>query len=718
MLYAVPTVNNGFNIDGPLIQGAADALPWLVNQDGSSSIAAVSLAGSAVTGALKAASFPSLTGDITTTAGSLATTLATVNGNVGTWNNVTVNAKGLVTAGSNVSYQGALTLTTTGSAGAATLIGNTLNVPNYTGTTYTFSTGLTNTAGTVTVNTSQNITTLSNLTSTGFVKTSAAGLLSVDTSTYLTANQNITITGDVTGSGTTAITGTLATVNTNTGSFGSSTAIPTLTVNGKGLITAASAAAVVAPAGTLSGAALNPTVVTSSLTSVGTLASLVVTGSVTAGSYVAGTLGYIAANLLASFQSSVNSYNQVVIQNSSSGTTASSDFVVNNNNSTDTTFYGDFGMNSSGFTGSGSFNLANTVYLSATSGDLVIGTTTANNFRVVVNGLTTDALLINSSQNATFGGSIAIPTSSNIFLTNGSTTGNYIATGSTISFGNNGTPQAGWNQNGFFIRKILLDFGNGDVVLTRRAAATLNLGDTDAASPVAQTLSVQSVAAGNSNVAGANFTQAMSRGTGTGTGGSWILQVASASTTGSTQNALVNALTVDSTKLLTCAGAVTVTGHTTFEGVTSTGATGTGNLVYSNSPTFTTPLLGTPTSGNLSNCTALPASALTSATLGAGVGFSATDYNGTTISSGTYTPATANGNFQYITNGGAFTLAPPSTSCTIVLTITNNGSAGAVTTSGFTKVVGDAFTTTNTNAFQCVITRSNSLASLNVLAMQ
>lgn len=58
-------------------------------------------------GLATAATNLALTGDITGTASgaSLATTLATVNGNVGTFNTLTVNAKGLVTAASNTSYQ-------------------------------------------------------------------------------------------------------------------------------------------------------------------------------------------------------------------------------------------------------------------------------------------------------------------------------------------------------------------------------------------------------------------------------------------------------------------------------------------------------------------------------------------------------------------------------------------------------------------------------------
>ena len=48
------------------------------------------------------------TGDVT---GFTALTLATVNSNVGTWNTVTVNGKGLVTAGSNTAYLTAVTAT-------------------------------------------------------------------------------------------------------------------------------------------------------------------------------------------------------------------------------------------------------------------------------------------------------------------------------------------------------------------------------------------------------------------------------------------------------------------------------------------------------------------------------------------------------------------------------------------------------------------------------
>lgn len=93
-------------------------------------------------------------------------------------------------------------------------------------------------------------------------------------------------------------------------------------------------------------------------------------------------------------------------------------------------------------------------------------------------------------------------------------------------------------------------------------------------------------------------------------------------------------------------------------------------------------------------------------------GYSATPYNAGTKSSGTFTPDEANGNFQYCVNGGAFTLAPPTNNCTLVLQVTNNGSAGTITTSGFTKVSGYVPTTTNGDDFIAFITKINGFSHL------
>lgn len=100
---------------------------------------------------------------------------------------------------------------------------------------------------------------------------------------------SVTLTGDVTGSGPGSLSTTLATVNANVGTIGSSSAIPVITVDGKGRITAVTT---VAPssgdASTLTGTTLASSVVTSSLTSVGTLSSLAVNGNITTGGAAVG----------------------------------------------------------------------------------------------------------------------------------------------------------------------------------------------------------------------------------------------------------------------------------------------------------------------------------------------------------------------------------------------------------------------------------------------
>jgi len=64
----------------------------------------------------------------------------------------------------------------------------------------------------------------------------------VTSKSYITGNQNITISGDASGSGTTAITVTLPNINSNTSAVGSSTVIPIITANAKGLVTSISSA--------------------------------------------------------------------------------------------------------------------------------------------------------------------------------------------------------------------------------------------------------------------------------------------------------------------------------------------------------------------------------------------------------------------------------------------------------------------------------------------
>lgn len=86
-----------------------------------------------------------------------------------------------------------------------------------------------------------------------------------------------------------------------------------------------------------------------------------------------------------------------------------------------------------------------------------------------------------------------------------------------------------------------------DTFLGRQAAASWRFGAADVdTGPIAQSLRTQgTLAGGTSNVAGANWTQIISPGKGTGVGGSWILQTTPAGSTGTTVNAGVTRITVD-----------------------------------------------------------------------------------------------------------------------------------------------------------------------------
>lgn len=194
------------------------------------------------------------------------------------------------------SYVGQASITTLGTVGTGVWQGTVIG-PTYGGTginngSSTFTIGGNTTfsgahtfTGTLTADTSVTFPTSGTLsTTTGTVTTTgspASGNLTKFSGTSSITNGDLS--GDITTSGT--LVSTLATVNSNVGTFGSSTSIPTLTVNAKGLVTAASGNAVIAPAGTLSGTTLASNVITSSLTTVGTIGTGTWQGSIVGPTY-------------------------------------------------------------------------------------------------------------------------------------------------------------------------------------------------------------------------------------------------------------------------------------------------------------------------------------------------------------------------------------------------------------------------------------------------
>lgn len=102
-------------------------------------------------------------------------------------------------------------------------------------------------------------------------------------------------------------------------------------------------------------------------------------------------------------------------------------------------------------------------------------------------------------------------------------------------------------------------------------------------------------------------------------------------------------------------------------------------------------------------------------------GYTSTADNDGTVTTGTYKPDPAGGNLKRYINGGAHTFAAPDASndYTLIVQITNNGSAGAITFSGFTLApTGAALTTTNGHKFRVYIEKIDGVVTGYKRALQ
>lgn len=216
------------------------------------------------------------------------------------------------------------------------------------------------------------------------------------------------LTGDVTASGSGSVAATLATVNSNVGTFGSATQVPQITVNGKGLTTALTNVTITPAIGSITG--LGTGVATALGVNTGTAGSFVVNGGAlgtpssgtvtnltgTASININGTVGATTATTGAFTTLTANG----IISATSAGSASNPEITVGNSTtgiySVSTTGFG-ISVNGSlkadyGITQSGSFNI--------TSGEERITDGSSAQIRLLANGGSNFIQSINSAGNA------------------------------------------------------------------------------------------------------------------------------------------------------------------------------------------------------------------------------------------------------------------------------------------------------------------------------
>jgi hypothetical protein len=153
-----------------------------------------------------------------------------------------------------------------------------------------------------------------------------------------------------------------------------------------------------------------------------------------------GALGYVPGNLVASFGSDVNAYSQTVVQNTNSGSNASSALVVSNDLGNDSEYYTDFGLTSSTY--SNLFDTfpeqPNSAFLTA-NGGFSPGDPAVNLNIGVYRGSGSTNVIYNGGLNA-YSINTAGALSLNSDFTGGTVTNNFGAAGQVLASAGNSAP--------------------------------------------------------------------------------------------------------------------------------------------------------------------------------------------------------------------------------------------------------------------------------------
>jgi len=469
----------------------------------------------------------------TTLAGSAWYCTAQPGGTIGTtavvWSNFSVAS--VYTAGTGLtlaSYQ--FSITPVGTAGT---YGSASQVPVF----------ITNASGQVTSVTNTSIAIAGNQITSGTIDTarlsgSYTGITGVGTLTAGTWNASVigvvyggtgaaTLTGYVKGSGTAALTasstipssdisglGTMATQNANnvaitggtiatltspiavgSGGTGASTltgyvkgtgtaaltassTIPSGDISGLGTMATQNANAVAITGGTINGATIGATTAsTGAFTFISTSSSTSTTPTL---SFNASNSPYAAGATIS------GSYLQHLLQNKSATAGASTNYVLSNDSGTDSTYYGEFGMNSTVFSASTPadfFSINNGIYLSGHDGDVTVGS--GNGFKSyfawgttgqsahVINAVGAIGLSTNLGTTPALSGTTGYGTSGQALVTAGSASA---ATWGTVGInggGTNGTatPTAGAVPYGTGTAYAFTAAGTSGYVLTSNGAS-------------------------------------------------------------------------------------------------------------------------------------------------------------------------------------------------------------------------------------------------------